>query len=188
MFTSEAPIHSTATLDALMMKLTVGNIADISRPPRSDTSVRSALADSNRTFSCGSRTNARTTRMPVICSRITRFTWSIRSCILRNAGTMNDTRMPSRIAQVGIANTSTIESWRLWRSAKNSPTTIVIGAATAIVHSITVSICTCCTSLVMRVINDGAPNEPTSRAEKSVTWWKRLLRRSRPKLIATRLP
>ena len=33
---------------ALMRKLTVGNIDDISRPARSDTSVRSALASSNR--------------------------------------------------------------------------------------------------------------------------------------------
>ena len=40
--------------------------------------------------------------------------------------------------------------------------------------AITTSICTCCTSLVMRVISDGAPNAPTSRAEKSVTWWNRL--------------
>ena len=69
-----------------------------------------------------------------------------------------------------------------------TPTTIVIGAAIAIVHAITTSICTCCTSFVMRVINDGAPKVPTSRAEKSVTWWKRFLRRSRPKLIATLAP
>ena len=32
-----APIHSTATLDMLMSRLTVGNIDDISRPARSDT-------------------------------------------------------------------------------------------------------------------------------------------------------
>ncbi len=70
----------------------------------------------------------------------------------------------------------------------NTPTTIVIGAAMAIVHAMTTSICTCCTSFVMRVINDGAPNVPTSRAEKSVTLWKRFLRRSRPKLIATLPP
>ena len=52
-----------------------------------------------------------------------------------------------------------------WRMARNTPTTSVIGAAMAIVMAITTSICTCCTSLVMRVINDGAPNVPTSRAE-----------------------
>ena len=69
-----------------------------------------------------------------------------------------------------------------------TPTTIVIGAAMAIVQAITTSICTCCTSLVMRVMSDGAPNVPTSRAEKSVTWWKSAARRSRPKPIATRAP
>ena len=88
---------------------------------------------------------------------------------------MNDTSTPSTIAANGIANTSTIERPMFWRSARIRPTTIVIGAAMAIVQAITMSICTCCTSLVMRVISDGAPNEPTSRAEKSVTWWKRLL-------------
>ena len=69
-----------------------------------------------------------------------------------------------------------------------TPTTIVIGAAMAIVAAITTSICTCCTSLVMRVMSDGAPNVPTSRAENSVTWWNSEPRRSRPKPIATRAP
>ena len=34
------------------------------------------------------------------------------------------------------------------------------------------SICTCCTSLVLRVISDGAPNWLSSRAEKASTRWK----------------
>src|SRR4051794_1954634 len=59
-----APNHNTPTLDALMRKFTVGNIVDISRPARSETSVRSPFALLNRFTSCGSRTNARTTRMP----------------------------------------------------------------------------------------------------------------------------
>jgi hypothetical protein len=46
-----------------------------------------------------------------------------------------------------------------------TPTTIVIGAAIAMVHVITTSIWTCCTSLVIRVISDGAPNAPTSGGE-----------------------
>ena len=36
----------------------------------------------------------------------------------------------------------------------------MIGAPIAIVQAMTTSICTCCTSLVIRVISDGAPNEP----------------------------
>ena len=45
---------------------------------------------------------------------------------------------------------------------------IVIGAAIAIVHAMTTSICTCCTSFVMRVMSDGAPKRrppgPRSRS------------------------
>ncbi len=50
------------------------------------------------------------------------------------------------------------------------------------------SIWTCCTSLVMRVMSEGAPNSPTSRAENPVTLWNRSRRTSRPKLIAARAP
>ena len=46
------------------------------------------------------------------------------------------------------------------------PPTHMIGAVTIIVKVISTSICTCWTSLVVRVISDGAPNLPTSRAEK----------------------
>ena len=46
------------------------------------------------------------------------------------------------------------------------PPITVIGAAISSVHVICTSICTCCTSLVMRVISDGAPKTATSRAEK----------------------
>ena len=73
--------------------------------------------------------------------------------------------MPSRIAATGMTTTRMTDSPMSWRRAKMTPTTSVIGAAMAIVAAITTSICTCCTSLVMRVISDGAPNDPTSRAE-----------------------
>ena len=45
----------------------------------------------------------------------------------------------------------------------------MIGADTAMVQAISTSICTCCTSLVLRVISDGAPNSCTSRFEKVPT-------------------
>ena len=38
-----APSHSTATLETLITKLTVGNIDDISRPATNEVSVNSAL-------------------------------------------------------------------------------------------------------------------------------------------------
>ncbi len=74
------------------------------------------------------------------------------------------------------------------RSAMMMPPTHMIGAATSMVQVITTSICTCCTSLVLRVISDGAPNCATSRAENSPTRWKIAARRSRPKLIAALAP
>ena len=52
----------------------------------------------------------------------------------------------------------------------------------------TTSICTCVTSLVMRVMSDGAPKVATSWAEKSVTRWNSAPRTSRPNAIAARAP
>ena len=49
--------------------------------------------------------------------------------------------------------------------ANTIPPMAVIGAATSSVHVIKTSICTCWTSLVIRVISDGAPKKPTSFAE-----------------------
>ena len=53
------------------------------------------MAVANRSVSCGSRTNARTTRMPVICSRSTRLTSSMRACISRKLGTIRLTTKPT---------------------------------------------------------------------------------------------
>ena len=49
--------------------------------------------------SCGSRTNARTTRMPVICSRSTRLIWSMRVCSSRNFGTIRTMISPMATTQ-----------------------------------------------------------------------------------------
>ena len=64
----------------------------------------------------------------------------------------------------------------------------MIGAATNMVQPISTSICTCVTSLVMRVISDGAPSSLISLAEYPVTWWNRAWRTSRPNPIAARAP
>ena len=53
------------------------------------------------------------------------------------------------------------------RSAMITPPTIMIGEETAMVQAISTSICTCCTSLVLRVISDGAPKCWTSLVETS---------------------
>ena len=51
---------------------------------------------------------------------------------------------------------------------------------------ISTSIWTCCTSLVLRVISDGAPNVATSRPEYDDTLRNTSERRSRPKAMAVR--
>ena len=92
------------------------------------------------------------------------------------------------IAAAGMATTSTTDRPTSTRNAMTMPMIMVSGAVIIIVQVITTSICTCWTSLVMRVMSDGAPKRPTSRAEKPVTRWNRSRRRSRPKLIATFAP
>ena len=69
-----------------------------------------------------------------------------------------------------------------------TPPTHMIGAATSSVQVISTSICSCCTSLVLRVISEGAPKEFSSRAENVPTWWKTAARTSRPNAIAVRAP
>jgi hypothetical protein len=183
-----APNHSTATLDTLSTSMTIGKISACSLPAASATAVTSVLAAWNRSVSTGSRTNARTTRMPVICSRSTRLMPSMRTCMSRNFGTIR--AMTSPIATISTGTQTAISQDRPTSSCKAmaTPPTHMIGAATSIVQDTSTSICTCCTSFVLRVISDGAPNRPSSCAENSPTRWKRAERTSRPKPIPVRAP
>ncbi len=166
--------------------ITVGNIPASQRPAVTETWVRSSLALRNRSVSWRSVTKARTTRTPVICSRSSRFTSSIRTCISRKLGTIRLTMNPIDSASTGtIAATSHDRPASTWM-AITMPPTIMIGADTMSVPPISTSICTCWTSLVSRVISDGGPNCCTSRAEKDPTRAKIAARRSRPKPIALR--
>ncbi len=183
-----APTQSTATLETLSTSITVGNISAISRPARMPVAVSSSLAMPNRARSSGSRTNARTTRMPLSCSRSTRLTVSMRLCIARNCGTSRETISPIATASVGTLTASSQLMPASSRIAMTIPPTHMIGAATISVQVITTSICTCCTSLVVRVISDGGPNRVTSRALNRSTWPNRVARRSRPNDIAARAP
>ena len=74
-----------------------------------------------------------------------------------------------------------------WSASTTLPTHIR-GADTATPNAESASICTCCTSLTVRVISDGVPNCPTSRAEKSSTRRKTAERMSRPIAMAVRAP
>ena len=163
------PNHTTATLEILIINVAVGNINACRRPPRSATSVTAAFASLKRFFSSGSRTNARTIRIPVSCSRRISLMRSIRSCILRNDGTMLPIMRPSNTARIGMENIKMRDKPRSCCMARITPPIEVNGALSNNVQVINTNICTCCTSFVMRVISEGAPNCATSRAEKSLT-------------------
>lgn len=128
------------------------------------------------------------TRLPVICSRSTRFTVSSRSCIVRNSGRIRFTIRLTAIPRTGTTARSTADSGTSWPSAMMMPPTHMIGAETISVNVIRTSIWTCWTSLVVRVISEGAPNRPSSRAENDWTRSKTAARTSRPRADAVRAP
>nr|BFE69093.1 hypothetical protein GCM10020092_023940 [Actinoplanes digitatis] len=103
--------------------------------------------------------------MPVICSRITWLTRSIRTCMVRNSGRIRAMISETTPTSAGTITSSSDDSGTSWRRASRMPPTHMIGAATISRNVISTSICTCWTSLVVRVISEGAPNRSTSRAE-----------------------
>jgi len=112
----------------------------------------------------------------------------MRTCMTRKLGTILLTTKPTLRKSAGTTTASTQPRPTSSRSAMITPPTIMIGEDTAIVQAISTSICTCCTSLVLRVISDGAPKCCTSRVENAPTRWNRAPRTSRPKPIAVRAP
>ncbi len=179
-----APIHTAATLERFSTSITLGNSSACSRPARNDVSVRLSLATPKRSPSSGSRTNARTTRIPVICSRSTWLTRSMRSCMNSNCGIRRATTSPMLNTRAGIATMRISESAPSSRMAKKRPPTIMIGAATKSVQIIATSSWVCCTSLVIRVMSDDGPKVLTSEVENAVTRRKSAPRTSRPNAIA----
>ena len=101
-----SPIVLRATLEPLMISMTIGNMKAMSRPARSEVAVSSVLEPSKRAVSSRSRTKARTTRMPVICSRSTRLMPSMRSCMTRKVGTMRETTSVRLSTRTGMPSTS----------------------------------------------------------------------------------
>src|SRR4029078_644402 len=106
-------------------------------------------------------------------------TTSMRVCICRNNGTISVTMRATAATRTPTLTTTSQDSLRSWRSAITTPPTHMIGAETIIVQVSSTSICTCCTSLVVRVINDGAPNLATARDENATTRWNTTARAPR---------
>ena len=118
--------------------------------------------------------------MPVICSRRIRFTESMRTCITRKPGTIRLITNPTASKSAGMQTARIHESPKSSRIAITMPPTIMIGAVTIIVQDIITSIWTCCTSFVVRVMSDGAPNWRPRGSRTSRPGGRSRPRRSRP--------
>ncbi len=102
-----------------------------------------------------------------------------------NSGIIRTMIEPMAITRTGTLTSSSSDRVASSRTAMITPPTTVMGAAMSRVHVMSTSICTWVTSLVIRVINDGAPNPATSWAENPVTRWNSSPRTSRPKAMPT---
>ncbi len=108
--------------------------------------------------------------------------------MVRNSGRSRRTIRPTLMPSTGTTASSTDDSGTSRPSAITMPPTHMIGADTISVNAISTSIWTCWTSLVVRVISVGAPNWPSSRAEKDCTRSNTAPRTSRPTAAAVRAP
>ena len=96
--------------------------------------------------------------MPVICSRMTRFTLSSEVCISRNCGIIRGMTRPTTTPSTGTATAMSQDSATSSRNAMKMPPTMMIGVETMIGSAMKTTICTWVTSLVLREISVGAPN------------------------------
>ena len=93
------------------------------------------FASAKRSRSTSSRTKARTTRMPVICSRRMRFTESTDFCMARKCGTIRQMMSPIAMARAGTATATSQARPTSSRRAMKMPPTIMIGADTIIARN-----------------------------------------------------
>ena len=102
---------------------------------------------------------------------MTRLTASSFFWKMRNSGTIR-LMMSSDEQRAAGARTTAISqlSPTSCCSAMMTPPIASSGAVTSMVAPIIASICTCCTSFVLRVISEPGPNFETSRSEKPLTF------------------
>jgi hypothetical protein len=108
------------------------------------------------------------------------------SCVWlrRNSGTIRPITSTAAMSRAGTETAmSQLSPTSCW-TAMMMPPMASSGAVTNIVAPIIASICTCCTSLVLRVISEPAPNCETSRSEKPLTRENTSARMSRPTPMA----
>ena len=165
--------------------MTIGKASDMRRPTATAEAVYSVFATSKRSRSLPSRTKARTTRTPVICSRRIRLTVSTLVCMRRKLGIIARITRPTDTASSGTATATSQLRPMSSRRAMITPPIIIIGAVTIIVSAMLVTVCTWVTSLVVREMSVGAPKRATSWALKLPTREKTAAR-SRAAIVADR--
>ena len=151
-----APIQMAATLDTFRTIVTVGNISAMSRPAASDVVVSSPLAAPNRALSSGSRTNARTTRMPrdLLPQHLVHpVDADLHEPELRDHP---GDHQADGDEQDGDAHQQQEGQPAILADGQDDATDRRDRRAMRSVQVMKSSICTCCTSLVMRVMSDGA--------------------------------
>jgi hypothetical protein len=95
---------------------------------------------------------------------------------------------PSVTIITGMITANVTDRGASWRRASMRPPTSIMGAKIIRPRPMATTICTCCTSLVFRVISDGVPKRLISPWEKLSTLRKRAVLTSRPKAIAALAP
>ena len=163
------PNQRTAAVARLRMSMMTGNIVTKTRPIFRLSFVRAVLASVKRFDSKSSRPKARTTRMPAICSRSSPLMLSSFCCIFLNSGMSSAAMTATTTASTATATMTSHDIPASWRSAMITPPTAMIGAATMKLKNSSVVICTCCTSLVARVVSVAAPKRDMSSEVKRLT-------------------
>ena len=97
------PNQITPTTVTFRMSIASGNISTKSDPTLRPTTMMSVFAPRKRSSSMSSRTNARTTRTPVSCSRMMRLTPSSFDWNMRNSGTMRLMMIATMMSRSGTA-------------------------------------------------------------------------------------
>ena len=95
---------------------------------------------------------------------------SMRAWMVRNSGIARRRTTNRKIPMIGRITASEAERGTSCRRAMMMPPMASIGAMTIRVSPIAISICTCWTSLVLRVMSDGVPKRPISLCERLSTF------------------
>ena len=180
------PTQTINIIIAFIININKGIIIDIALLTNKFVFIKSLFAASNLASSFFSLLNALITGKPVRISLETSFNLSIKSCNFLNLGIAIANKVATIINMATIATPiiHAIELSVLVNTLTNPPTPI-IGAYTTTLNSMVINCCICCTSLVLRVINDAVENWFNSAFENVMTFLKTFSLNVFPSFAAT---